>query len=424
MRLHDPLNPYAGNILVDVLGEIPAPQTALSALMYLPTPPRSMDDIPKHIRAHHLMSVSDFHLPTVEEHRLLTTTDLMIRQGYRYRDPRLASTWGLLSGEAPRRNVVIPPALAASVEGVSGVGKTQACLRCLNTLPKQLVRHDEFPRLQNGLTQVTWLSVEVPASGKAADFASALMFAWKQATGSSRFDAWLNKDKIVNALQALDEWKQEASIHFLGLLHIDEIQNLFKLVSLKQRKDRKGLAAVPELSIVEDQLLRWILNLLNTGKIPVFFSGTPDGIGALTRRLSTSSRIASCGYHPFEPFSHADAPDYKLFLQHLGKYQYVRHRIAIDDSLAKLIINLTGGIQRIIIALWIAAHRVAFERASDELTLKDFVTAAQTWLAPLTPAIAALQSKDPNRMARYEDLVPRDTAFWSNFWRGATSSTS
>lgn len=94
----------------------------------------------------------------------------------------------------------------------------------------------------------------------------------------------------------------------------------------------------------------------------------------------------------------------------------------MDESLANLIIDLTGGIQRIIIALWIAAHRVAFTRKSDTLTPADFTKAAATWLAPLAPAISALKSGDPRKMSRYEDLVPRDTAFWEHFW-GGTSYT-
>ena len=125
------------------------------------------------------------------------------------------------------------------------------------------------------------------------------------------------------------------------------------------------------------------------------------------------------GYHPFEPFSSPLAPEFRTFLAELGKYQFVQHKIAVDEALANLIIGLTGGIQRVIIALWIAAHRVAVERKSDDLRLSDFSDAAKSWLAPLAPAIAALSSKDPEKMGRYEDLIRRDTTFWAKFWERA-----
>jgi len=165
-----------------------------------------------------------------------------------------------------------------------------------------------------------------------------------------------------------------------------------------------------------------LLYLTNSGQIPLLFSGTPDGIGALTKRLSTLQRINTCGYHAFEPFSNPMAAEFKgTFLGTLGAHQYVKNRIVVDDALASVIIELTAGIQRLIVALWIAAHRVAFERKSDDLRLDDFRKAANTWLAPLAPAVAALRTKSPDAMARYEDLIQRDTTFWAKFWQGVVT---
>ncbi len=412
------LNPYAGNILIDQLEGIPDRLSALKSLLYLPEIPGQLDGIPKHIRLHQLMVIRDLHIPPTIEAQLLQSIDLMVRQGYRYRDPRFATTWTAVSGEARHSNAPLPQAFAAAVEGISGVGKTQACLRCLNYFQRQTVDHESFPKLVGGLQQVVRLSVEVPPSGKASDLARSLMDAWQLATGSRRFEYWLSKDRIPDPMRALDEWRQVAVSHFLGVLHLDEIQNLFKLKSLKQRTSRQGKTEAPELSIQEDQVLRWLLYLTNSGQIPILFSGTPDGIGALTKRLSTLERLNTAGYHAFEPFTDAMASDFrKTFLPQLGQYQYVQNRLAVDDNLARLLIELTGGIHRIMIALWVAAHRVAFERQDDSLRLQDFTVAAATWLAPVAPAVAAIRSKDANKMAMYEDLAWRDTNFWAKFWQ-------
>lgn len=412
------MDPYAGNVLTEGLGHILSAKDALAALIYLPPRPDGLDGMPRHVRLHQLMDVRDLHVPSLVERQLQQTIGLMVRQGYKYRDPRLSTTWGAISGESQRRGNLLPQAVAASVEGLSGVGKTQACLRCLHAFPRQMIGHGSFPRMEGGLQQLVWLSVEVPPSGKAGDLARALMAAWQNAIGGHRFDNWLAKEKIPDGMRALDEWRQVAVAHFLGILHLDEVQNLFKLGSLKQRTDRKGAAGAPALSIVEDQVLRWLLYLTNSGQIPLLVSGTPDGIGALTKRLSTLERLNTVGYHPFEPIRLTTGKDLESsFLGVLAKYQYVRKPIAMDELLARLIIDLTGGIHRIIIALWVAAHRVAFERAQDDLRIEDFTKAASTWLAPLAPAIAALQTKDPARMSRFEDLVRRDTTFWATFWQ-------
>lgn len=111
-----------------------------------------------------------------------------------------------------------------------------------------------------------------------------------------------------------------------------------------------------------------------------------------------------------------------MFLSTLGRYQYVAKKIKVDSALVELILELTAGIRRFIIALWIAAQRVALERIKGELRPDDFRRAAATYLAPIAPAVAALRSNDPVKMARYEDLLPRDGQFWAKFWSASPAN--
>lgn len=410
------LNPYAGNILVDRLGPILSREQALAELIDLPPSPGRLKDVPRHVRRHHLMDLRRFHIPPEEEGRLYETCDLMIRSGYSGRDPARPGTWSSISGEAERLKRPSPGAFAAAVQGPSGTGKTEACLRCLNCFPQSIL-HEDFPHIKGPHCQVTWLSADVPASGKAEDLVRNLMLSWEQINRGGRFTALLQKEKFKNPMQVLDEWRQVALTHFLGVLHLDEVQNFFRITTLDQRRKRKAGDGPAQLSIIEDQCLKWILSLLNTWGIPVLFSGTPDGIGALTTRLSNMQRFATGGYHPFLLFESKDAPDYLAFMKSLGRYQYVRNRVEVNDSLREEVFSLSGGIRRVIVALWIAANRIALERESDELRIGDFKQAADAYLAPLAPAIAAILSRDPLRMARYEDLVSQDSRFWPQFWQ-------
>lgn len=413
-----PYDPYADNILVQGLGPILSRQEAASSLVALPKrPPQDIGTIPRHLRLHMLMDVRNLHIPSIEGLQLFESIDMMIRQNYHHLHPSSASTWSKISGEPVQFQLPLnAPAFGAAVEGVSGSGKTQAIRRCLGRYPQQVIKHQSFFRMTNGLQQVVWLSLDVPASGKATDLAAALMTAWRKVTGSARFDKTLSGD-WRNGMQMLEEWRQVASTHFLGLLHLDEIQNFFKLSTLDRRKRRKVGEEPPELSIVEDQCIKWILTLMNTWQIPLLVSGTPDGISALTKRLSNAERIVTSGYHAFKHFIDVEDPFFRhQFLQRLGVYQYVARPIPISDELAVVIMEKTAGVQRLIIALWVAAHRVAFERKEDDLRLDDFRVAADTYLAPVGAAVDALRSQDPKRMGRYEDLVTRDHSFWGQFW--------
>jgi hypothetical protein len=418
-----PFDPYAGNILTQGLGPILSPQEMLSQLTFLPPIPGDMRNVPRHIRMHLLMTLRDFHFPSLEGRRLAESIDLMIRPSYRYRDPATAQTWRLISGEPIAHKTPRAPATAAVAVGHSGSGKTEAILRALDCYPSQVIEHESFPNIVGKHLQVVWQSVDVHASGRSVDLAANLMRSWDLTMNRyrpgqpERFAASLAKDRR-DGQKMLDEWRQVASSYFLGLLHLDEVQNFFKLQSLEtRRKRRNSNSEAMELSIVEDQSLKWVLTLTNTWQIPLLISGTPDGVGALTQRLSNIQRFVTSGYHPFPLYESASDPNfYGGFFQQLVKYQFVLKRLPATLDFAELIIELTAGVPRLIIALWIAAHRVAFERKDDDFRFEDFKRAAGTYLAAVKPAVTALRSKDPKLMARYEDLVPRDDGYWATFW--------
>lgn len=417
----DQMDPYRGNILTQGLGPILSREEALQRLMFIPPVLGTIGDIPRHVRMHHLLRLQDLHLPTLEGGRLMETLDLIVRPSYRYRDPNSPSTWGLISGETVLHKTPRAPASAALVEGHSGVGKTQAILRGFECYPQQVIVHPAFPRIVSEHVQMVWLSADVPATGRAPDLATNLMRSWDSAMtlhlpgAPPRFADVLDRSRRDGS-RMLDEWRQVAVSHFLGVLHLDEVQNFFRLQSLEARRKRKSAVTELELSIIEDQCLKWLLTVTNTWQIGLVLSGTPDGVGALTKRLANVQRFATAGYHPFPHFKTAKDPFFAdILFPQLMKFQFVKHPITAADALAELVIELSGGILRLIIALWIAAHRVAFERQTDDLQLDDFRRAAETYLAPIGPAVAALRSGDPALMSRYEDLIPRNEAFWASF---------
>jgi hypothetical protein len=417
-------DPYRTSLLCAGLGPLLSRDEVLRRLTCLPPMPPSVGDIPKHIRLHlMLLALRSFHVPSLEEARLFETLDLMIRQSYLVRDPRAAATWARLSGEAPPAPVHplvqrrMP--LVAVVEGPSGTGKTHAIHGCLALYP-HLIEHSDFPMLVNGLMQVVSLSLNAPSTGRTMDLATGFMMEWNRVTGTDRFDQELRRVSR-RGQQSWDSCCQEAAAKFLGALHLDEVENFFQIPSLRERarsNSRWGAPEFRELRVIEDQCLKNVVVFTNVQEIPLILSGTNDGASALRRRLSSAERFAASGYHQFKPFAGADVPEFRdSIFAALGKYQFVAQPLPLDAELRALIIKLTAGIQRLIVTLWICAHRVAFERkSSDDLRLDDFRVAAATYMAPVADAVAALLSRDPNRLARYEDLLPRDERLWQSFW--------
>lgn len=250
----------------------------------------------------------------------------------------------------PGTYLVPRTAPGATVVGLPGVGKSITCATILSKCYPQVIDHDNFPNAEGTVKQVVWLSVEAPHSGKARDFVDNLMEAWNTAIEQARFQRRSNSTSR-RPTSDLNEWLQVAKSGFLGVLHIDEVQNLFQLSSAASRKSSNHKR---ELRIVEDDLLKWLLNLSNSGQIPVLYSGTPDGLDALAKRFSNAQRSTSMGYHQIPTFNQQSLSAFKNhFLIYLFAYQYTEQQIELTDELASLILELSAGIPRIVIGLWI-----------------------------------------------------------------------
>jgi hypothetical protein len=417
-------DPYRGNILIEGLGPIPEPKDVLARLLRMPEIPPSVGNIPMHVRLHALTDLQNLHIPSLVDSQIFQTIDLMTKAGYRDRDPSKPTTWTTVAGQVVPPVSIRLPGKAATVVGHSGTGKTQGISRGLEFYPAQVIRHEIFPEVIGPHYQMVFLSVDVPASGRLADLARNIMVAWDQAMRKhvkdyvARFDSQtLNK---TSGPAMMDEVRGVAVSHFLGVLHLDEVQNFFKLIALRNRK--KNVSGENELAIVEEQCLREVLALINTWGIPVIFSGTPEGVGQLSRRFSNMQRFSSYGYHQIDRHCVSDNHDdfdkseYGSFVHQLMRYQYVKKPLDCDYEVGRLMIELTGGIKRIMTALWFAAHRVAFSKNNDFLSPDHLKEAASMYLKPIQGAINALNSGKPEDVARFDDLINTCPEIWSSIW--------
>jgi hypothetical protein len=432
MRRTTKADSSSDNMLIRPLGPTLELREAMMRMTERPDVPREVASMSRPLRIHHVLKLRDLHIPSEEEGRLQRTIDILARQALVNRDPKVARSWILISGEderedsdADKKTLVMPArplskAMAAATTGCAGSGKTISIHRSFLCFPGQVIRHPNFPKLIGAHYQVVWISIDAPGSGRAEALAEALMIEWDTVMDDAiddyerHFDATLAKATRDGA-KMLTEWRKHASSHFLAVLHIDEVQNLFKLLTLKQRRKKKsGRGADQALSIADDRVLKWLLSLINRWGISVVFSGTPDGIGALTSRLATSQRLAVGGYHHITPFPDPADGAFQQFIRVLSQYQWTIGKLRAEE-LFEPIFRLTAGVRRLIIALWIAAHRVAFERKDDELRVSDFERAASTLLAPTKPGVQALLSRSPDRFDLFEDLKPGEQ-FWETFW--------
>ncbi len=408
---------YAGNPLIEACGPILGPDAVGRKILRLPPLPGNLTSVPNHIRHHQLMAVGDVHVPTQCGIELAMTMDRMLRQSYLKRKPQDPATWSYIYGLKSPAEVSDVSLLCASVVGASGTGKSVACERVLSMYP-QVVKHPRFPHVAAGFQQLLWLKVDVPASGRLVDLAQVLMMETNDALNEENFAEILRKS-VKRGPDLWNLWFQRAKSCFLGILVLDEIQNLFRLDAREKRRQAKSRTEQLELKVVEDEALKNILTLSNTGRMAVLALGTQDGMTAFSKRFSTGQRLSHCGFHHFARAGSADDQFYKdYYFPALCRYLWADRKLESSDAIRVLLHELSGGVPRIRTALWIHAHRCMWERMGSALEIQDFERAMRTYLAPLIPAIDALNSQDPVKLARYEDLLPRDFSYFAEMANG------
>lgn len=400
------LDRYRDNILIEACGSILSREETAKCLLHLPPRPSQNDlALPPHFLAHAPQALRSMHIPTAAGLDLAQSIDIMIREGYVDRCPSAATTWQRIY-DVPR--LVNPNALVspgATVVGPSGTGKSSAIQRALNLRP-QLVVHDRFPHLAGPVRQLIWLKIDVPSSGALKDLVRSFAHAADRVLGTDYEDR-LGKGRD-SADSMARRWLTLISSHFLGVLVLDELQNLFKIETKAARRERPADRGRPLLRIKDDDALKFILTVMNGSRIPVLACSTPDGIQAIGTRTAALQRLVTNGRHYI---AHAKTPDdeffRKMFFPKLTGYQWLPERLPDTPDVRATFHRLSGGIARIGVTLWTQANQRAIMRGARGLTLDDLHFTGLDTLAPLQPAIQALLSEDPNRLMLYEDLLPR-----------------
>ena len=403
----DQIPHYSGNQLIYACGDILDTASLATKLSSSPKVPDDGDMLPFHLRVHLIQSLRDLHIPSRQGIAVAASLDLMLRQGYAYKKPGTQGFYDAFTKSSPFQAKMI----ASAVIGPSGVGKTLSIERPLAQY-SQVVDHEKMPGFISGFKQLLWLKVDAPNSGKLVDFLSNLMEATDMALGTNYFSATLKKDKKVPA-DMEKEWAGVARKHMLGILVIEEIQNLFKILPIKERLKKQQSSTKQQNTIKDDNTLKFLITATNSWKLPIMVSGTNDAMAIFQTRASTTGRFITHGYHSMVTPNGADDKDFKdVIFPTLCKYQWVKKKLPNTDEFRHLIYDLTAAIPRVYINLWIAAHSIAFENNRDELIFDDFKNGLVKYMEPMIPAIDAMKSDDPLKLSKYEDLFPRDAEFW------------
>lgn len=385
---------YANNPFIAGLPPIRSPRELLSSLQQLPEFDEAERSYSAVLRKHCVLRLQRFFAPMARQIVLAERLDMLIRQGYIGRNPNSTDFISHLQNgaerieaaslNAPVRAPVMNTAAAFALAGCSGVGKTLTTDRVLLLYPQRIIHTAPF-----SLIQISWLKLECPTQGSPRQLCIAFFRAVDALAGTDYFHRYGGKG--VSAELMLGYMAQVAQLHALGVLVVDEIQNLKKA------------------AIGPDALLNFLVTLINTIGIPVVLIGTLAAVPLLQGTFRNARRADGLGSAIWDRM--LPGKEWDQFINRLWACQWTRQASAITPQIRDVLYDESQGVIDIVVKLYMLAQLRLIGLGEVRKNFVEAITpellrqVAREELRIVRPMIMAMRTNDKEALKKYEDLT-------------------
>ncbi|MGK7893236.1 MAG: ATP-binding protein, partial [Xenococcus sp. (in: cyanobacteria)] len=242
---------------------------------------------------------------------------------------------------------------------------------------------------QHSVSQIVWLKVDCPHAGSLKGLCTDIFLAIDGLLGTNYFKKFGSRGNSEDRMLA--QVAQLAHTHHLGLLVIDEMQNL--------ANSRRG----------RDDLLNFLVKMDNVIGIPVIRVGTNEAEPILTGNFRNARRGTGEGAIRWKRMENND--DWLLFVEGMWDYQWTKTELSFSKEISDVLYEETQGIIDILIKLYKMVQWRAISLGKDEKITIDLIRkVAQDGLYLVKPMLEAIKSGDPKQMAKYRDIAPLDVS--------------
>lgn len=350
-------------------------------------------------RLHLVQQISDYVEPLPPHLLIEQRLSRLIRHGYKARNPFTPESVGqfhigvkeiLEAGvdEAGTNLAGIRSTAAGfAILGVSGQGKTTAIESSLLLYP-QVILHSLYKTEPFIRKQLVWLKLNCPFDGSLKGLCLNFLQAVDAHLGTNYFKKFVSSRSSVDVLIPI--MAHIATLHGLGILVIDEIQNLSFMKS--------GGA---------EKMLNYFTQLINTIGVPIVLIGTFKAMRLLSGSFSQARRSTGQGDLIMDRLSEKDDWDY--FINSLWTYQWTAKSTKLTVSLKKKMYELSQGIVDIAVKLYMLAQWEAIEAEDDneKITVKLLQSVATRHMQLVQPLLRILKRGDPDTYSLVDDLYPQ-----------------
>lgn len=311
---------YNANPMIQALPPIMSKSQFLKSVVTFPNFSAEEKLLEADVRFHCVERLSRSFLPIVRTIELQRIISILLRQGYIARNivqPQYARRANQIyqaiqnkGGKTIENYVDVPTSASGfTLIGPSGMGKTTNLKNILGLYP-QVIAHPE-----HSVYQVVWIKVDCPHAGSLKGLCLDVFKEIDHLIGTNyfkKFGSTRNSEDYMLAQVA-----QLAHTHHLGMLVIDEMQNL---VNARRSKD---------------DLLNFLVKMDNIIGVPVIRVGTNEAYPILQGNFRNARRGTGEGGVLWDRMNQQDVHQWgswKLFVKKMWEFQWtVGHTVLTDE---------------------------------------------------------------------------------------------
>ncbi|HET6525173.1 ATP-binding protein [Sphingopyxis sp.] len=362
-------------------------------------------DFSPELRMHAVMRLARFFTPLSQHLTLYTSIMLTLRQGYVARTPgtpaHIAYRQGVLArlsdGEHGNPNLShINKACSFAFLGCSGTGKSYSIRHILRSI-EQSIQHIEPVTV----IQVVWLYVECPHRGNLRGLCLRILSALDKAleTTSYRTLYGYRRNTVEELLLDIE---QLFTVHAVGLLVIDEIQNLREA----QQADKSAVT-------------KFFVLLVNSVGVPVITVGTLGAASVFDSAFSNARRASGLGSILWYPLARGsnDDDEWPDFVRQLWRGQWTSTGTELTSEILDALYEETQGVLDLVVILYmlcqiqliqltaLARYHSSAALTDETITVELIKSVAAEKFRLIAPLLSALRNGNLDALGDFDGLL-------------------
>lgn len=398
---HEAILPeHQGNPLIEALPQKVPDNILVDCLAFYPDHDDSVRKLDEIIRLEYLLRLDQLRQPLLEYIECFRMVESAIKESYSTKNPFSPTTTYYLSYLNHSLPTVVPNSgpfsskgAAMTVVGISGIGKTKMLEQILQYFP-QIIQHKEYGGKSLVLQQLIWLKVECPHDSSLRGLCHTIL---------GQIDTALRVPRTVPERQIdtlLDQIERKVKSSFVGIIVIDEMQNL--------NIGKVGGA---------DKLLSFLLNLINRCGVPILFCGNPQLSDIFKRTFRNARRAENGGFIKMDRLLQNEVWEY--FVEELWKLQWTNVKTPLTTELKIKLYELSGGILDVAVRIYKKAQELIIGSDDERITEEVLEMAYQLACKLTDSGLSLLRRHKPGETRgsevikeHYDDLALDDDKSW------------